>query len=65
VNNAQQFKIDFEPVGKRIKIREDQSLLDASHATGIQLSALCGGYGTCGACKVRLMDGQLSPHTSI
>jgi uncharacterized 2Fe-2S/4Fe-4S cluster protein (DUF4445 family) len=65
VKNAQQFKIDFEPVGKRIKIREDQSLLDASQATGIQLSALCGGYGACGACKVRLMDGLLSPHTSI
>lgn len=59
------FKIDFEPIGKRINIRGDQSLLTASQHAGIQLAALCGGYGTCGACKVRIMSGTVSEPTSV
>ncbi len=36
-------------------------LLEALHRAGIRLNAPCGGMGTCGACRVRLVTGLLSP----
>lgn len=58
------FQIDFEPIGKRVEADQDQSLLAIAQESGIALAAVCGGVGVCGACKVRLMAGQLSQVTS-
>ena len=38
-------------------------MLEAAHALGVHLISLCGGKGTCGRCKVQLLEGQLSPLT--
>lgn len=65
MSDTDMHEIDFEPIGKRIKIKKDQSLLAAAQAAGIQIAALCGGYGTCGACKVRIMSGAVSDVTSV
>ena len=54
-------QIDFEPIGKRIRINSHQSVLEAAQMAGIQITALCGGNGTCGACKIRLMSGTSTP----
>ena len=54
-------QIDFEPIGKRIRIKSNQSVLEAAQMAGIQITALCGGNGTCGACKIRLMSGTSTP----
>ena len=58
------FQIDFEPVGRRVDADQDQSLLTAAQQAGIALAAVCGGVGICGACRIRLMAGSLSPATS-
>ncbi len=39
------------------------TLLHATQAAGVELSSVCGGMGTCGACKVRLVRGELTPPT--
>ena len=57
------YQIDFEPIGKRVTAEGGQSLLSIAQNAGIALAAVCGGVGICGACKVRLMEGQLSPVT--
>ena len=36
-----------------------QSLLDAARNAGISIDAPCGGVGTCGKCRVRLLEGVL------
>ncbi len=53
--------VDFEPVGIRTRVRQGESLLAAARESGIMLQALCGGGGTCGRCRIRVMDGDVPP----
>ncbi len=51
-------KITF-PDGKEIEAGEGQSLYEAFKQKGIYITASCGGKGTCGKCKVRVLDGAV------
>jgi uncharacterized 2Fe-2S/4Fe-4S cluster protein (DUF4445 family) len=55
--------IDFEPVGRRAEIAHGETLLDAARAAGVELISICGGKGSCGSCRVRVMSGKLSTRT--
>ena len=45
-------------------IRKDTNLLEAlNHIPEISLDAPCGGKGTCGKCRVRIINGYVSPIT--
>jgi uncharacterized 2Fe-2S/4Fe-4S cluster protein (DUF4445 family) len=57
------YRIDFEPVGRRGESTAQDSLLDVARRTGVGLSGLCGGLGKCGACKVRMLEGKVSDPT--
>ncbi|HRF48149.1 MAG TPA: ASKHA domain-containing protein [Anaerolineales bacterium] len=54
------FEIDFEPVGKRVDVPAGSDLLDAARQAGIGLASVCGGEGTCGRCRVVIMNGKVS-----
>jgi len=56
-------EIILQPIGRRIELPAGVTILDAARQAGVELVALCGGEGVCGACRVRLMQGPLSPHT--
>ncbi len=56
--------VDLQPVGRRAEISGDQTLLAAAQSVGVELQSVCGGAGTCGHCKVRLVAGELSPVTA-
>lgn len=43
----------------RIPCAEKQSILDALIAHDVYFSAVCGGKGICGKCKIRLLEGSL------
>lgn len=45
---------------RSIPLTEGMSLYDALREGGITLSAPCAGNGTCGACKIKLLEGSLS-----
>lgn len=60
---SQRTCVDFEPLGRRAEVSAGQSLLEAAQAAGVELEAICGGAGSCGACRLRLMDGELTPPT--
>jgi uncharacterized 2Fe-2S/4Fe-4S cluster protein (DUF4445 family) len=62
-NLKPQHLVDFEPVGKRVTISQDNTLLDAARKAGVELVAICGGAAVCGRCKVQLIQGELSPLT--
>jgi uncharacterized 2Fe-2S/4Fe-4S cluster protein (DUF4445 family) len=53
----------LQPVGRRVEVPAGTSLLDAARLAGVELVALCGGEGTCGACRLRPVEGRLSPLT--
>jgi uncharacterized 2Fe-2S/4Fe-4S cluster protein (DUF4445 family) len=58
------YKVDFEPVGRRGKCSADKSLLDCSRQLGVGIVGICGGGGTCHACKIQLLAGTVSEATS-
>jgi uncharacterized 2Fe-2S/4Fe-4S cluster protein (DUF4445 family) len=62
---TQSFNIDFEPLGRRGTTNPGQTLLDAAQAAGVGLASVCGGVGTCEECRLRLVNGKLTPPTLI
>ena len=57
--------VDFEPVGRRGPCTRGLSLLECARHLGVELSAVCGGTGTCGRCRVVIAKGEVSPPTSV
>jgi uncharacterized 2Fe-2S/4Fe-4S cluster protein (DUF4445 family) len=45
--------------GKSVPLIEGRSILDALKASEVYLTASCGGKGTCGKCKVRVIEGDV------
>ena len=57
------FAIDFEPVGRRGDCRKNESLLACGRRLGVGINSVCGGKGTCHACKVQVLSGTVSKPT--
>jgi uncharacterized 2Fe-2S/4Fe-4S cluster protein (DUF4445 family) len=55
--------VDFEPLGRRAQVARGTTLLEAARQAGVGLSAVCGGAGTCGDCRVRVVAGTVSSPT--
>jgi uncharacterized 2Fe-2S/4Fe-4S cluster protein (DUF4445 family) len=53
--------IDFEPLGRRARVPPGTTLLEAARQAGVGLNAVCGGVGTCGTCRVRIVVGDVTP----
>ncbi len=49
--------IRLHPLGKEFRVNDQTPLIDVLHEFGIEFP--CGGKGTCGKCKVRLLEGEL------
>ncbi len=58
------YNVDFEPVGKRGKCRDNESLLDCAHRLGVGIISLCGGLGKFHCCKIQILKGSVSKPTS-
>ena len=56
-----EYTIQFMPGGQTITVAEGTSLLEAARSAGLTPNAPCGGKGTCGKCKVRLLHLPDSP----
>jgi uncharacterized 2Fe-2S/4Fe-4S cluster protein (DUF4445 family) len=56
-----QYWVTLEPIGRRVRIKPNTSILGASQLAGIEITAVCGGNGSCGMCKVRPISGDFSP----
>ncbi|MDX1686550.1 MAG: ASKHA domain-containing protein [Candidatus Promineifilaceae bacterium] len=57
---SEQFQVDFEPIGKRVELDPETSLLKATRHAGIELTSACGGEGHCGQCRVVVVSGEVS-----
>jgi len=53
--------VDFEPLGRRARVAQGTTLLEAARQAGVGLNAVCGGAGTCGACRLRVVAGAVTP----
>lgn len=52
-----QHTIQLHPLGKTIVVNDNTSLIDVLHEYGIEFP--CGGKGTCGKCKIKLLQGNI------
>ena len=50
------FKIEVEPIGKRINLNSPKNGLEALIDAGIGLKSVCAGKGTCGKCRIIILD---------
>lgn len=55
---SEAFPITVEPLGRDVECRADQSILDACLRAGVWLPHACT-HGTCGTCKVEVVDGEV------
>lgn len=51
------YTIRLHPLGKEIQVNNQTPLIDVLHEFGIEFP--CGGKGTCGKCKIRLLNGEI------
>jgi uncharacterized 2Fe-2S/4Fe-4S cluster protein (DUF4445 family) len=58
--NKTEHTINFQPIGKRVAVSEENSILRAAQEAGINIASVCGGVGICDSCKIRLIKGSLS-----
>jgi len=63
VDKLEIYTVDFQPLGRRTRVPSGTTLLEASQQAGVGLRALCGGTGTCGTCRVRVVEGDVSTPT--
>jgi len=49
-------EVDFQPIGKHVTVDSGTTVLEAAQEAGVGISAICGGAGSCGACRVHLDD---------
>lgn len=57
--------IHFQPLGLRVEVPPGASVLDGARLAGGRLGewaipSTCGGEGTCGRCRVRILSGEVS-----
>lgn len=58
------YTVIFQPSGRRGKVDEGTTLLDAARELGVAIESLCGAARVCGKCKVRIEEGH-SPKYGI
>jgi len=54
---SQKVTIHLHPIGKTLQVTQGTPLIDVLHEFGVEFP--CGGKGSCGRCKVRLLEGEL------
>ncbi len=47
-----EYEIFFQPDGRRVKVKQGSSILEAANASGLDIVSVCASNGTCGKCKV-------------
>jgi len=63
-NTQKKIKISIEPIGRRILLEKPANGLDAIRSAGIGIKSVCAGKGTCGKCRILIMDKEKTAPTS-
>jgi uncharacterized 2Fe-2S/4Fe-4S cluster protein (DUF4445 family) len=61
LTDRETFTVEIQPTGRRVCVKQGNSLLKAAQQAGVELVAACNGAGFCGTCRVRLIEGKLTP----
>jgi len=58
-------RITFLPSNISVETAPGAPLADAARAAGVSIDLPCGGKGTCGKCRVRVVEGSISHNDSL
>jgi len=58
---SKEVKVTFQPSGRSVFVLPGTLLLEAAGRAGVVLQTPCGGQGTCGKCKVKIVKGACAP----
>jgi Uncharacterized metal-binding protein len=61
----QRVTVTFLPSGEKVQVPKGSGLMDAAHLAGVQVNSICGGKGSCGKCRGRLMNGNLGEASAV
>ena len=56
--------VKFEPQGHTVHVLKGTRLIEAAGQAGVTFNTPCGGQGTCGKCRVRIVEGACAPSPS-
>ena len=58
-------RVTFQALGVTAEIRDGDTLFEAGARAGAGIDTACVGKGTCGLCRVKVLDGEahLTPYT--
>ena len=62
-SESRKYQATLEPMGNRVEVDPETSVYEAAIRAGVELTAVCGGTGTCGKCKVFPVEGHYSEVT--
>ena len=57
--------IVFTPSGRRGRVADNTTVLDAARALGVDLDSVCAGRGICGRCQIDVAEGEFQKHGLI
>lgn len=57
VRKSEYIEVSLEPIGETLKVKTGTSLIDILHEYGVEFP--CGGKGTCGSCKIKVLKGDI------
>ena len=55
--------IIFQPENISYINKPQETIMECAQAAGVMLENVCGGHGTCGKCKVKVIIGEFNPIT--
>lgn len=58
-----EYRVIVEPSGKALSSHGEEDLLSALHGAGIEVESVCGGMGSCGKCRIHILEGEVSDPT--
>jgi uncharacterized 2Fe-2S/4Fe-4S cluster protein (DUF4445 family) len=61
VRREREAPVTFQPGGRTVYVLHGSQLTEAAQGAGLVIDQPCGGAGTCGKCRVRLLDGAVEP----
>jgi uncharacterized 2Fe-2S/4Fe-4S cluster protein (DUF4445 family) len=57
-------EVNYQPFERTTRVPPGTTLFSAAHWIGLPIDSTCGGRGTCGKCKVRLIEGAAEVTTA-
>ena len=61
---ARKLEVTYQPFDRTTRVPPGTTVFSAAHWIGLPIDSTCGGRGTCGKCKVRIVNGLTDAETA-